>query len=145
MIAALPGFKAIFGGTRPKNIGVNDGRLAPCPSSPNCVISQGDEDQEHAIAPILYTGEAAAALTALSQVVAAQPRSEIIEQTENYLYAEFTSRLMGFVDDVEFYLSPSQPGEIQVRAAARLGKSDLGVNRKRIEAIRTAFAEALSA
>ena len=139
MIAALPGFKALFGGSRPDKIGVKDGRLAPCPASPNCVVSQGEEDAEHAIAPITYAGDTSTAIESLRQVVAAQPGSEIIEQTETYLYAEFTSRLMGFVDDVEFYLDPTVPGTIHVRSAARLGQSDLGVNRKRIETIRAAF------
>ena len=141
MIVALPGFKALFGGTRPNNIGVKEGRLATCPQSPNCVVSQGETDAEHAIAPLTYTGDAAAAMTSLRQIVAAQPGSEIIEQTDNYLYAEFTSRLMGFIDDVEFYFDPTASGTIHVRAAARLGQSDLGVNRKRIEAIRAAFSE----
>ncbi|MGF1460658.1 MAG: DUF1499 domain-containing protein [Leptolyngbyaceae cyanobacterium] len=139
MLAALPGFKALFGGSRPNNIGVKDGRLAACPTSPNCVVSQGEEDAEHAIAPISYTGTPEAAMAALRQVVEGQEGSEIIEQTDRYLYAEFTSKLMGFVDDVEFYLPSEAPGTIHVRSAARLGQSDLGVNRKRIEAIRSAF------
>lgn len=139
MIAALPGFKALFSGSRPANIGVKDGRLLACPASPNCVVSQGETDAEHAIAPLTYTGSAPEAMAALRQVVEAQSGSEVIEQTEAYLYAEFTSRLMGFVDDVEFYLDPSAPGTVQVRSASRLGQSDLGVNRKRIEAIRAAF------
>ena len=140
MIAAIPGFKAIFGGTRPNNVGVKEGRLSPCPASPNCVVSQGETDAGHAIAPLTYTGDAAAAMAALRQVIETQPNSEVIEQTDTYLYAEFTSRLMGFVDDVEFYLDPTQAGTIHVRAAARLGQSDLGVNRKRVETIRAAFA-----
>ncbi|MGF1523361.1 MAG: DUF1499 domain-containing protein [Leptolyngbyaceae cyanobacterium] len=139
MIAALPGFKALFGGNRPQNIGVKDGRLAACPKSPNCVVSQGETDAEHAIAPLNYTGDMATAIESLRQVVTAQPGSEIIEQTDNYLYAEFTSRLMGFVDDVEFYFDLAAPGTVHVRSAARLGQSDLGVNRKRIETIRAAF------
>ncbi|MEM6519020.1 MAG: DUF1499 domain-containing protein [Cyanobacteria bacterium P01_C01_bin.70] len=139
MIAALPGFKAIFSGSRPDNIGVKDGRLTACPQSPNCVGSQGGEDAEHAISPLTYDGDMAAAVAKLRQVVEAQDGSEIIEQTDTYLYAEFTSRLMGFVDDVEFYFSPSETGTIHVRSASRLGQSDLGVNRKRVEAIRSAF------
>ena len=139
MIAALPGFKSLFGGSRPNTIGIKDGRLATCPSSPNCVVSQGETDAEHAIAPLTFSGDASTAIESLRQVVAAQPGSEIIEQTEIYLYAEFNSRLMGFVDDVEFYFDPTAPGTIHVRSAARLGQSDLGVNRKRIETIRTAF------
>jgi uncharacterized protein (DUF1499 family) len=139
MIAALPGFKAIFGGSRPTSIGVTDGRLSACPKSPNCVVSQGDTDAEHAIAPLTYSGDTATAMKKLRQVIEMQDGSEIVEQTDHYLYAEFESKLMGFVDDVEFYLSPDEPGTIHVRSAARLGKSDLGVNRKRIEAIRSAF------
>jgi uncharacterized protein (DUF1499 family) len=137
MIAALPGFKALFGGSRPSNLGVKEGRLAACPKSPNCVVSQGQEDAEHAIAPLAYSGDLAEAMTALRQVVEAQEGSAIVEQTDHYLYVEFTSPLMGFVDDVEFYLPPDEPGTIHVRSASRLGQSDLGVNRKRIEAIRS--------
>lgn len=139
MIAALPGFKALFGGSRPTDIGVNDGRLKACPKSPNCVVSQGEEDAQHAISPLTYSGAASEAMSALRQAVEAQPGSEIIEQTDDYLYAEFTSNLMGFVDDVEFYLPSDTPGTIHVRSASRLGESDLGVNRKRVEAIRAAL------
>lgn len=138
-IAALPGLSNFFAGTRPTNLGVKAGKLAPCPNSPNCVVSQGTQDREHAIAPISYTVDKATALAKLKAVIAAQPRATLIEQTEDYLYAEFTSQLMGFVDDVEFYFDSDEP-VIQVRSASRLGESDLGVNRKRIEAIRTAFA-----
>ncbi|MEM9502833.1 MAG: DUF1499 domain-containing protein [Cyanobacteria bacterium P01_E01_bin.43] len=139
MIAALPGFKALFGGTRPSDIGVKEGQLKACPKSPNCVVSQGDTDAEHAIAPFSYTGDTAAAMTTLRQVIEAQDGSEVIEQTDTYLYAEFTSKLMGYVDDVEFYLPADAAGTVHVRSASRLGQSDLGVNRKRIEAIRSAF------
>ncbi len=139
-IAALPGFKTMFSGQRPDVLGVKDGHLATCPASPNCVVSQG-ADADHGIAPLAFTGDATAAMATLATVVVDQPRSELIQQTDDYLYFEFTSRLMGFVDDVEFYLDPAA-GVIQMRAAARLGQSDLGVNRDRLEAIRTAFAAA---
>jgi uncharacterized protein (DUF1499 family) len=62
--------------------------------------------------------------------------STIIEENNSYLYAEFKSKLMGYVDDVEFYLD-SNTNSVQVRSASRLGKSDLGVNRKRVEEIRS--------
>lgn len=138
-MAAIPGFKAVFGGTRPSHLGVREGRLVPCPQSPNCVVSQGETDAQHAIAPLTYGADPSTAMATLRQVVEAQPGSEVIEQTDTYLYAEFTSQLMGFVDDVEFYLPPDEPGTIHVRSASRLGESDLGVNRKRIEAIRAAL------
>ena len=135
--AALPGLNGLFAGTPPTNIGVNDGHLSPCPTTPNCVVSE-NADEEHLVAPFTYTGDPAAAIDQLADLIAAQPRTTIIEQTATYLYAEFASRLMGFVDDVEFYADPDAQ-VVQVRAAARLGESDLGVNRKRVETLRQQF------
>ncbi len=140
-LAAIPLIGDLLKGQRPTNLGVKDGKLAPCPSSPNCVVSREDTDADHAIAPLAYSGDRAAALTRLIAVVKAMPRTAIIEQGDDYLYAEFTSQLMGYVDDVEFYLDPAA-ALIQVRSASRLGQSDLGANRQRIEAIRSAFAAA---
>ncbi len=125
-------------GDRPTNLGVKEGKLAPCPTSPNCVISQGNEDAEHAIAPLAYSGEPAQAIAKLTAIVNAMPRTTIVESTDSYLYAEFASKLLGFVDDVEFYLDPAG-SVIQVRSASRLGQSDLGVNRQRVEDIRAAL------
>jgi len=128
-----------FSGERPHNLGVNGGLLTPCPTTPNCVSSQ-TQDSTHQIAPLQYQGTATDVIEKLKTVIAALPRTEIVEARENYLYAEFTSRLMGFVDDVEFYVEPGKR-EIQVRSASRLGESDLGVNRKRIEMIREKLGE----
>lgn len=119
-----------FSGTRPNNLGVKDGKLAPCPGSPNCVSSQS-EDPQFNIDPLPPI-----TIADLKSIVANMERTTIIEETDNYLYAEFKSKLMGYVDDVEFYLD-SDANVIQVRSASRLGKSDLGVNRKRIEEIRS--------
>lgn len=129
-----------FSGTRPANLGVEKGKLAECPSTPNCVNSQ-TADQSHTIAPLRYTSSPEKAFASLKQTIQAQPKTKIVAETETYLYAEFTSKLMGFVDDVEFYLD--QPaGLIQVRSASRLGESDLGVNRQRVDSIRMALNEA---
>lgn len=136
MIAAI--FK--FSGQRPTTLGIQAGKLAPCPNSPNCV-SSSSADTEHAIAPLSIAGSSTEAFQKLRTVIEAQPRTKIIESTDTYLYAEFTSALMGFVDDVEFYLDQAAD-VIQVRSASRLGESDLGVNRKRIEAIRTQLTQA---
>lgn len=125
-----------FAGERPTNLGVTDGQLAPCPATPNCVSSQATDD--HQIAPLRYTGDGTKALTQVKQAIAALPGSEIMAESDDYLYAEFTSKLMGFVDDVEFYLDDAA-GVIHVRSASRLGESDLGVNSKRIAAIRAAL------
>jgi uncharacterized protein (DUF1499 family) len=124
-----------FSGDRPTNLGVNAGKFAPCPATPNCVSSQAT-DAAHKIAPLAYTGDGTAALAKIKTAIAALPGSKIITESDNYIYAEFTSGLMGFVDDVEF---SSQDGVIQVRSASRLGESDLGVNAKRVEAVRSAL------
>ena len=128
-----------FSGKRPDNLGVTQGKLLACPSTPNCVCSQADpSDKEHFIEPIASSGKAPGdAIASLKAIIEGMERSTINEATDSYLYAEFSSKLMGFVDDVEFYAEPS--GQIQVRAAARLGKSDLGVNRKRVDTIRELF------
>ncbi|MDJ0899339.1 MAG: DUF1499 domain-containing protein [Xenococcus sp. MO_188.B8] len=119
-----------FSGTRPTNLGVKDGKLAACPGTPNCVCSQS-EDPKFKIEPLPPI-----MIADLKTIVANMERSTIIEETDNYLYAEFKSKLMGYVDDVEFYRD-SDANVVQVRSASRLGKSDLGVNRKRIEEIRS--------
>ena len=118
-----------FSGKRPDDLGVNDGKLKACPDSPNCVNSQSNDEQSK-IAPL-----PGVAISKIKEVVEGMERTKIVEESDNYLYAEFTSKLMGYVDDVEFYLDNSA-NVVHVRSASRLGKSDLGVNRKRVEEIR---------
>ncbi|HVJ11114.1 MAG TPA: DUF1499 domain-containing protein [Burkholderiales bacterium] len=118
----------MFDWRRPHNLGVKDGRLAPCRRTPNCVSSQADPgDREHYIAPLKGN------LAALRKAVESLPRTTIISSTSNYLYAEFRSKLLGFVDDVEFFYDGSAT---QVRSASRLGRRDFHVNRKRVERLR---------
>lgn len=124
----------MFTGTRPTNIGIQSGKLAACPGTPNCVSSQS-QDAQSKIAPLAYNSTPAEAMAKLKTVIGDMEKTKIITETNNYLYAEFSSKLMGFVDDVEFLLDDSAK-VIHVRSASRLGQSDLGVNRKRIEAIR---------
>jgi uncharacterized protein (DUF1499 family) len=131
----------VFAGTPPTNIGVNNGKLTGCPVTPNCVSSQvAAIDREHNILPIQFGGDNPTTIVKLKQVLASMPNHKIVKETDNYLYTEFTSKLMGFVDDVEFYLDNGSK-TIQVRSASRLGESDLGVNRQRIEQIRVALGE----
>ncbi len=118
-------------------VGLSGDHLSSCPSSPNCVISQ-DGDEEHTIEPITYKGDRAAAQETLLKVLSVVPRTEVIEQTDNYIHTESTSRIFKFVDDVEFYF-PEAENVIHVRSASRVGESDLGVNRRRIEQIRLAM------
>ena len=127
-------------GTPPANLGVTNGQINPCPSSPNCVSSQTTpEDERHFIAPIAYTGKKQEAFSYLLLAIQAIERTKITECTEGYLRVEFRSAHLGFVDDVEFYF-PEEP-LIHVRSASRKGYSDMGVNRKRIERIRVLLAE----
>ncbi|PMB03946.1 hypothetical protein CEN49_04470 [Fischerella thermalis CCMEE 5273] len=129
----------IFAGKRPSNLGVRDRKLAPCPNSPNCVSSQST-DAVHKIAPLTYTSSPEQALADIKSIIQSLPRTKIISETEDYLYAEFKSAMMGFMDDVEFYLDRND-NIIHVRSASRLGQSDLGVNRNRVETIRTKLNE----
>jgi uncharacterized protein (DUF1499 family) len=122
---------------RPDNLGVYEGKLAPCPNTPNCVSSQAEDDAPR-IAPIPFDGDADEALARLKAVLAAQPRTTIISAEGDYLHAECASLLFRFVDDVEF-LVDRDAKVIHFRSASRIGRSDLGVNRKRMEAIRKDF------
>ncbi len=120
----------------PADLGVHNGKLAPCPNRPNCVSSQADpSDQVHFLPPIPYAGELSQTQARLRRVLMAQPRVTVRRDEPGYLRAEFKSKLFGFVDDVEFLLDP-QAKQIHFRSASRVGYSDLGVNRARIQAIR---------
>jgi uncharacterized protein (DUF1499 family) len=123
-------------GTMPK-LGISDGLLMMCPNTPNCVNSQA-ADEKHYIQPIQFIGTLQEAQSALLKLLKTWKRTKIIVAEDNYIRAEFTSMVFRFVDDVEFYL-PSMETEktiIHVRSASRIGYSDFGVNRKRIEKIR---------
>jgi uncharacterized protein (DUF1499 family) len=129
-----------FPGIRPSNLSVQNGQLAVCPNTPNCVSSQASAaDTEHSVAPIAFVGEGKAAIAKLKSIIEGSERTKIIQADDNYLYAEFASKLMGFVDDVEFHADDSAK-VIHVRSASRLGQSDLGVNRKRVEELRSKLA-----
>ena len=126
-------------GKRPTDLGVTNGRLKPAPRSPNAVSSQAD-DVGHAIAPLTYRTTAAQARQALVKIIEATPRTRIVTQSADYVYAEYESALLGFVDDVELYFEPGKK-LVHVRSASRLGSSDFGVNRARIEDIRRRLVE----
>jgi len=127
----------MLSGKRPDNLGVRDGRLAPCKRTPNCVASQADRsDAEHYIAPIPFKGTTVEAMVAAKRAIESMQRSRIVREERGYIYAEFRSRLLGFVDDVEL-LFDEKAGVFHVRSASRLGRRDFGVNRKRIETLRS--------
>jgi len=129
-------------GRAPENLGVRDGRLKPPSRTPNSVSSQtalhdGQRYQlDYArIDPIRYSGDGAATLDRIKRIVAAMPGAQVIESRPDYLYVQFMTRWLKFVDDTEFWVSPAE-NVVHVRSASRVGKKDFGVNRARIEAIR---------
>jgi uncharacterized protein (DUF1499 family) len=144
LLAALPEaamaalFGNLFAGSPPETLGVRDGRLAACPDRPNCVSSQMS-DTVHAVQPFRVTGDTGAAMSRLAAVIETQEGARIVTRRPGYLHAEYQSKLMGFIDDLELLADPAVH-VIHVRSASRLGYSDLGVNRARVEALRAAFA-----
>ena len=146
LVLIIAGQMGLLAGKAPSRLGVTDGRLKPPSSTPNSVSSQASLYPDHpqqayaAIAPLTFKGDGEAAIKQLAQVLTQMPRTVIVTQNADYLYAQSTTALLKFTDDVEFWLD--KPNHvIQVRSSSRLGRKDFGVNRARVEAIRAAFAE----
>lgn len=112
----------------------SNNKMKPCPSTPNCV-STVDTDS-HYIKPIEHTLSSNLAKEKIKKIVLSQKRVELVEDTENYLKFVYSSFLFRFKDDVEFLF---EDNKIQMRSSSRVGYSDLGVNRKRLEKIRNEF------
>jgi uncharacterized protein (DUF1499 family) len=126
----------MFSGKRPDYLGVKEGRLASCGRRLNCVSSQADPgDAQRYVAPIPFKGSTVDALAAARRAVQSMQRATVVRDEGNYLHAEFRSRLMGYVDDVEFTYD-DKAGVLHLRSASRLGRRDFDVNRDRIEALR---------
>jgi uncharacterized protein (DUF1499 family) len=123
---------------KPSNLGVVSGRLAPCPNSPNCVSTQAT-DADHRMEAISFDDTPDQAIGRLKKVIGAMPRMKIVAETEDYIHAEATSHLFRFVDDVEFFVD-RKAKVIHFRSASRVGHSDFGVHRARMEQIRAATA-----
>ena len=123
----------MFSWKRPTNLGVTDGKLAPPKRTPNCVSSQADPaDAEHYISPIAFRGD----FSRVEEAVASMRGASIVRREGNYLYAEYRTPIMRYVDDVEL-LYDERAGLVHVRSASRLGRRDFGVNRRRVEALRS--------
>lgn len=136
LIATMPLLSCT--GKRPADLGVAAGTFAACPSAPNCVSSDAS-DGAHRIAPLQLAVAPATAWPAVREFVATEmPRTAIVTETADYLHVECRSAMLGFVDDLELHLRPGT-GSIAVRSASRLGHSDFGVNRSRIEDLRAAL------
>ena len=127
------------GGRIPHALVDGSGRLAPCPSSPNCVSSEAS-DEAHSISAYHIRGGAEAAWQALVAHLRSLERVELVTDEDDYLHAVFTSALMRYRDDVEFRLDRAE-GVIRLRSASRVGYGDMGANRDRIESIRAALVQ----
>jgi uncharacterized protein (DUF1499 family) len=139
-LVVLPlGLLAVLSGLaqRPSGLGAHGRRLADCPATPNCVSSAATA-VSHRVAPLACSGDATAAMARLAAVLQATPRMAIITQADGYMHAEATSRIFRFVDDMEFLLDP-EARVLHVRSASRVGRSDFGANRARVERIRQAL------
>jgi uncharacterized protein (DUF1499 family) len=126
-------------------LGVNNGMLLPCPSTPNCVASGNTHSK--ALSPIRLDVPPAVAKKELIDIINSLPRTTILKQNDNYLRVEFKTALLGFVDDVEFLLSSDGDNttRIDFRSASRIGYSDLGANRARMEQIIMLFSQSKKA
>ena len=140
-ITALIFLIMIFGCSSAKyaGLGVKNGKLLPCPDTPNCVSSQSIE-KKHSIDPICWTENTLEVKQILFDTIHSMKRARVVSHDTNYVHAEFTTAIFRFVDDVEFLIDKSKK-IIHVRSASRVGYSDLGVNRRRVEKIRRIFHE----
>ncbi len=143
----VAGQRGLLQGTAPTDLGVQQGKLKGLSSTDNSVSSQADLYPDHpqrkysSIAPLALRGDGPTTIAKLKGIVEGMDGAKLITNAPDYLYAQYTTPLMKYVDDVEFWFDPST-NVIQVRSASRLGKGDLGVNRQRIEVVRAALAAA---
>lgn len=148
LLAVAVGQFGLLAGKQPLDLGVRDGKLKRPSPTPNSVSSQarlwpGDETQAAYIEPLaLPKGlDGPQTLARLRSIVEGMSGARVVEARGDYLYAQFTTKLMRWVDDVELWFDPGA-GVVQVRSASRVGRKDFGVNRSRIEAIRSALSAA---
>jgi uncharacterized protein (DUF1499 family) len=146
--AVLAGQLGWLSGRMPEDLGVKDGRLKPPSVTPNSVSSQAALHPDHPmrayaeIAPLPLNGDGPATMARLRQLLQAMPGVKIVRGNgDGYLYAQCTTRWMKFVDDLELWVDPVN-NVVQVRSASRVGRKDFGVNRERVETLRSGLAEA---
>lgn len=151
VIIALPvllifaGQLGMLSGTPPNNLGLREDKLKPPSKTPNSVTSQAGLWPDHpqaarsAIEPLRYSGDGKLAMKKVATILRNMERTVIVSEQPTYLYAQCTTKLLRFTDDVEFSLDEAA-GVIHVRSASRIGHGDRGVNRARVEAIRSQLA-----
>ncbi|MBJ7536752.1 DUF1499 domain-containing protein [Marinomonas transparens] len=121
---------------QPNDLGLTDGLFKPCPTSPNCVSSQAEKDDlEHYIAPIIYHGARKEIQLSIESYMLGKGNARVVTSSLGYVHFAVKSKIIGYIDDVEFYL-PEADSVVHVRSASRVGYSDMGVNRERVRQVR---------
>ncbi len=117
-------------------VGLVDGHLRPCPLSPNCVSSLAT-DVLHKVEKIQLQKPFSEVRDRLLMILTVEMEGRVKKDEQHYVHLEFHSRFFGFVDDFEFFAENADAKELEIRAASRVGRSDLGVNRRRVEQFRS--------
>ena len=122
-------------GKRPDEIGMDPSGLWGCPNSPNCVSSEA-KDEQHSIESFRLKGNPNVSWPLILDEIVSMPGWVIVTTTDNYIHVECKSRIFRFIDDLELYFNSSN-GIISIRSASRIGYSDFGANRRRVELLRS--------
>jgi uncharacterized protein (DUF1499 family) len=122
-------------GKRPDEIGIDPAGIRGCPKSPNCVSSEA-KDEPHAIEPARLKGDPNVSWPPIRDEIASIPGWVVVTATDNYIHVECKSRIFRFVDDLELHFNSSN-GIVSIRSASRIGYSDFGANRRRVERLRS--------
>jgi len=115
-------------------LGLKNGHLQPCSSAEHCVISEAVDGNKNTIEPLAFSGDKSAFFRKAQSAVTALG-GEVTAVEGSYLSATFTSSIFGFVDDVE--LRATEDHLLHFRSSSRVGRKDLGANKKRIDALKT--------
>ncbi len=140
ILLLVVGQLGLLAGATPKRLGVTNGRLKPPSNTPNSVSSQTGLYPEHAqfsyaaMQPIAVQGDGAVTMRKIAALLRGMPRTRVVTDEPGYLYAQCSTPVLRFTDDVEFWLD-APAGQIHFRSASRLGRKDFSVNRARIETI----------
>ena len=137
----IAGQMGMLTGQVPQGLGVTEGRLKALSKTPNCVSSQAGLYPDHpqteyaSIAPLIFSGDGDQAMEKLAAALSKIERTVVVKREPGYIYAQATTALLKFTDDLELWLDKPN-GVIHVRSSSRLGQKDFGVNRARVEALR---------
>ena len=118
--------------------GLVEGRLTQCPDTPNCVCSEFAADAAHYIGPLVISSDDTAQIMGRLKSIIREMGGSIEQERDNYLAATFTSAIFRFVDDLEIRID-LENNLIHLRSASRVGRSDGGVNRQRIDRVKKSY------